>query len=175
MRHRNVPCSRLLALLQADYLTLGHDNAVGASEVSWIVQVSDLHLSRFTRNHLKHFGDKEGDFAWVSCALLPSSIKLIPQMRDSHFVCRLFSELVLPALSPGAIVLSGDLVDGKDEQGRGQQQIKEWEVRPIWKVILKSTATIWLLRLEIVRALYIDIMYGHNSCANSRAPMASGC
>lgn len=43
--------------------------------------------------------------------------------------CRLFSELVLPALLPGAVVLSGDLVDGKDEQGRGQQQLEEWQVR----------------------------------------------
>lgn len=42
---------------------------------------------------------------------------------------RLFSELVLPAILPGAIVLSGDLVDGKDEHGRGQQQLEEWQVR----------------------------------------------
>ena len=41
---------------------------------------------------------------------------------------RLFSKLVLPALLPGAVVLSGDLVDGKDANGRGHQQIEEWQV-----------------------------------------------
>ena len=66
----------------------------------------------------------------------------LAQSLDPRFLmrCRLFSELVLPALSPGAIVLSGDLVDGKDEQGRGQQQIEEWEVWLTSKVISKLTA-----------------------------------
>ena len=54
------------------------------------------------------------------------------------------SELVLPALSPGAVILSGDLVDGKHVHGKGEQQIEEWQARLdcMWKICFGSSMTL---------------------------------
>ena len=44
-------------------------------------------------------------------------------------MCRLFAGSVLAGLAPGALLLTGDLVDGKTAIGRGHQLKPEWEVR----------------------------------------------
>ena len=41
---------------------------------------------------------------------------------------RLFAGTVLAGLEPGALLLTGDLVDGKTALGRGHQLKTEWEV-----------------------------------------------
>ena len=41
---------------------------------------------------------------------------------------RLFAATVLAGLEPGALLLTGDLVDGKTALGRGHQLKTEWEV-----------------------------------------------
>lgn len=71
------------------------------------MQVSDIHLSRYAAQQLPQFGDKEGDWG--------------------HFALA-----VLRPLNPGALVLTGDLVDGKTRLLRGAQDEGEWKVRP-WR------------------------------------------
>lgn len=71
--------------------------------VAWFVQVSDIHLSRYAVQQLPQFGDKEGDWGY-------------------------FASNVLRHLSPGALLLTGDLVDGKTKLMRGAQDAGEWQV-----------------------------------------------
>lgn len=80
-----------------------HAGASAHGGLAWFVQVSDIHLSRFAREQMPQFGDKEGDFG--------------------HFA----SEILRP-LAPGALVLTGDLVDGKTRLMRGAQDEGEWQV-----------------------------------------------
>jgi len=43
---------------------------------------------------------------------------------------RLLSETVLEAVKPSAVLLTGDLVDGRNKNGGGRQSRKEWQVPP---------------------------------------------
>ncbi len=72
--------------------------------LSWFVQVSDTHLSRFAVEQMPKFGDKEGDFGYLASQ-------------------------VLRPMAPAALVLTGDLVDGKTKLLRGAQSESEWQVR----------------------------------------------
>lgn len=51
-------------------------------------------------------------------------------LPSAHGMClgRLFAGTVLAGLEPGALLLTGDLVDGKTALGRGHQLKTEWEV-----------------------------------------------
>lgn len=71
--------------------------------LAWLVQVSDIHLSRYAEQQMRQFGDKEGDWGY-------------------------FASHVLRPLAPGALVLTGDLVDGKTKLMRGSQDAGEWQV-----------------------------------------------
>jgi hypothetical protein len=71
--------------------------------LAWFVQVSDIHLSRYAQQQMPQFGDKEGDWGY-------------------------FASNVLHHLAPGALVLTGDLVDGKTKLMRGSQDAGEWKV-----------------------------------------------
>lgn len=77
--------------------------ATEAGGLAWFVQVSDIHLSRLAREQMPVFGDKEGDFG--------------------HFASSILQPMV-----PGALVLTGDLVDGKTKLLRGAQDEGEWKV-----------------------------------------------
>src|SRR4051812_22226215 len=68
--------------------------------LAWFVQVSDIHLSRYAQQQMPQFGDKEGDWGY-------------------------FASNVLHHLAPGALVLTGDLVDGKTKLMRGSQDAGE--------------------------------------------------
>ena len=72
--------------------------------LAWFVQVSDIHLSRYAEQQMPKFGDKEGDWGY-------------------------FASNILRPLAPGALVLTGDLVDGKTKLMRGAQDAGEWQVR----------------------------------------------
>jgi hypothetical protein len=71
--------------------------------VAWFVQVSDIHLSRYAVEQMPQFGDKEGDWGY-------------------------FASNILRPLAPGALLLTGDLVDGKTKLMRGAQDAGEWQV-----------------------------------------------
>lgn len=75
--------------------------------LAWFVQVSDTHLSRYAAQQMPQFGDKGGDWG--------------------HFASK-----ILRPLAPGALVLTGDLVDGKTKLLRGAQDEGEWKVRLAW-------------------------------------------
>ena len=61
-------------------------------------------------------------------ALVPHGLARSLQ-ADVTSACRLFAGSVLAGLAPGALLLTGDLVDGKTAIGRGHQLKPEWEVR----------------------------------------------
>lgn len=44
--------------------------------------------------------------------------------------CRLISSTVWKAVKPSAVLLTGDLVDGKNRNGGGRQSESEWQVPP---------------------------------------------
>jgi hypothetical protein len=46
------------------------------------------------------------------------------------FHCRLISRTVWKAVKPSAVLLTGDLVDGKNRNGGGRQSECEWQVPP---------------------------------------------
>lgn len=48
---------------------------------------------------------------------------------SEELLCRLFARTVLAASQPGALLITGDLTDGKTRIGRGQQLEEEWKVR----------------------------------------------
>lgn len=48
--------------------------------------------------------------------------------RDISATHRLFARMVLASSQPGALLITGDLVDGKTLLGRGQQIEEEWQV-----------------------------------------------
>ena len=43
---------------------------------------------------------------------------------------------MLKALDPAALLLTGDLVDGKSNKGQGRQSLTEWQVR-LWLKLLQ--------------------------------------
>ena len=101
---------------------------------AWFVQISDTHLSMF--DHLperqKMYGDKLGDIRcaharWTCCIFALHSTSLFSP-QAGHWLCRLFARTVLAASHPGALLITGDLVDGKTLLGRGQQSEEEWQV-----------------------------------------------
>lgn len=45
-----------------------------------------------------------------------------------EYGCRTFARTVLSGLQPGALLITGDLIDAKSRLGRGQQWEEEWQV-----------------------------------------------
>ncbi|KDD73107.1 hypothetical protein H632_c2530p0, partial [Helicosporidium sp. ATCC 50920] len=76
----------------------------GSSSPMVVLHLSDMHFSvaGFVPAYFTAFGDRVGDAA-------------------------AFAARVVPALLPEAVVVSGDLTDGKTPAGRGEQQPWEWE------------------------------------------------
>eukprot|EP01025_Chloroclados_australasicus_P000482 TRINITY_DN10247_c0_g1_i3.p1 TRINITY_DN10247_c0_g1~~TRINITY_DN10247_c0_g1_i3.p1 ORF type:complete len:726 (-),score=42.15 TRINITY_DN10247_c0_g1_i3:283-2460(-) len=66
--------------------------------VSWFVQLSDIHISR-----------------WYMNPIDPRELELEHLFKN-----------VLSATKPAAVVITGDLTDGKTHYGQGRQQIIEW-------------------------------------------------
>ncbi|CAL8465131.1 g4666 [Coccomyxa elongata] len=100
---------------------------------AWFIQISDTHLSKF--DHLldrqKLYGDKVGDL-------------------------RLFARTVLASSQPGALLITGDLVDGKTLLGRGQQIEKEWQTyRTALDMIIKESG--------IPEAAILDLRGNHDA------------
>jgi metallophosphoesterase superfamily enzyme len=96
----------VLCMLGASLVHSKTDAGSGApssvSNVSWFVQVSDLHLSINQARDESWFGDKLGDL-------------------------RLLADLVLEGVRPASVLLTGDLVDSKAPSGRPRQQLQEWK------------------------------------------------
>jgi len=53
-------------------------------------------------------------------------------MRRTDAAPRTFARTVLSGLQPGALLITGDLVDAKTRLGQGQQWKEEWQVRTAW-------------------------------------------
>ena len=71
-------------------------------------ETSSEHLCRYTR---------------------PIGLDLRARISCCFLLCSLFAEKVLQYVKPGAIILGGDLVDGKTLQMQGHQYRQEWEVQ----------------------------------------------
>lgn len=61
----------------------------------------------------------------------------LPDM--GHLAGRLWTETVLPVLQPDAMLLTGDLVDGKERHGHGQQLKSEWQVHLLQSRVLHAS------------------------------------
>ncbi|EIE20379.1 Metallo-dependent phosphatase [Coccomyxa subellipsoidea C-169] len=100
---------------------------------AWFIQISDTHLSKF--DHLpdrqKLYGDKAGDL-------------------------RLFARTVLAASQPGALLITGDLTDGKRLLGTGEQQLQEWQT---YRRVLDTIVT----ESGIPEAAILDLRGNHDA------------
>lgn len=76
------------------------------SGVAWMVHLTDMHTTQFEQQQLKIFGAREADF-------------------------RHFAQAVLKPMAPGALMITGDLVDAKTKLKRGLQNETEWQVRTL--------------------------------------------
>jgi len=72
------------------------------SGVAWMVHLTDMHTTQFEQQQLKIFGAREADF-------------------------RHFAQAVLKPMAPGALMITGDLVDAKTKLKRGLQNETEWQ------------------------------------------------
>ena len=61
------------------------------------------------------------------CGDLPR--KSVQAAHKWNYACRTFARTVLSGLQPGALLITGDLIDAKSRLGRGQQREEEWQVR----------------------------------------------
>lgn len=82
-----------------------------------MVHLTDMHTTQFEQQQLDTFGAREADF-------------------------RHFAQAVLKPVAPGALMITGDLVDAKTKLKRGLQNETEWQVRPsVGKVSM--LAVVW--------------------------------
>jgi len=89
---------------------------------------------------------------------------------------RLFAGTVLAGLAPGALLLTGDLVDGKTAIGRGHQLKPEWEARTCvpWATCGHHSPPIALLLLFGVSPLAGALADGHERRGSGHSSRARG-
>ena len=57
-------------------------------------------------------------------------VSLRKQTGTPWLLCRLLSATILKAARPAAVLVTGDLTDGKSSKGFGRQSLSEWQVCP---------------------------------------------
>lgn len=88
----------MLALACCTSYVLAAADAHPRSDVSWLIQLSDLHISA----HVHH--------------------DIVPDLFE-------FGDRVIRTVKPGAILITGDLVDAKTRVEGSQQNEAEWKVQ----------------------------------------------
>ncbi len=99
--------------------------------VQWLVQLSDLHISKWT------------------------DLDIVPDLEA-------FGTNVLAALQPGALLITGDLVDSKTRQGGSEQQEEEWlAYSKAWQRMAASA--------DLASSQVLDVRGNHDTFDSVRA------